>query len=83
MINKKKLHTYSWMGFIYQRLISSPEWPTLNKEERAEGFLEILEGLDEGINKDRWQRMAGSREENLQKTKRIIGTFEIEESQIK
>jgi len=83
MINKKKLHTYSWMGFIYQKLISSPEWPALNKEKRAERFLEILEGLDEGINKDRWERMAGTREENLQKTKRIIWTFEGEENQIK
>jgi hypothetical protein len=72
-------HKFSWMGYMYKRLINLPEYENLTAVERAEKLLAMYEEWESAPNMPERERFSGAREERLNKMERVIWTFEQEE----
>jgi hypothetical protein len=72
-------HQFSWMGPMYHRLISLPEYPNLSLGERAEKLLEFYEEWESDPDMPHREMFSGTREERLEKMNRVIWFFEHED----
>ena len=70
---------FSWMGYMYKRLINLPEYENFTAVECAEKLLAMYEEWESAPNMPKRERFSGAREERLKKMERVIWTFEQEE----
>jgi len=78
--SSQPLHKFSWMGFMYKRLINLTDYPSLSSAARAEKLLALYEEWESEPNMARPKRFSGTRKERLERMERVIWTFEHEES---
>jgi hypothetical protein len=73
-------HQFSWMGFMYKRLVDLREYENLTGATRAEKLLAMYEKWESQPNMPKRERFSGTREERLKKMQRVIWFFEHEET---
>jgi hypothetical protein len=78
-ISSPSRHQFSWMGFMYKRLIDLPEYEKLTAVTRAEKLLTMYEEWESEPNMPERERFSGTREERLKKMERVIWFFEHEQ----
>ena len=71
-------HQFYWMGAMYKRLISLPNYPNLSKEERVAALLEMYDEWESDPDFPRQKRIPGTHEEKLKTMERVILRFESE-----
>ena len=78
-IRSPRTHKFSWMGSMYKRLITLPEYENLTVVARAENLLAMYEEWESAPNMPKRERFSGARAERLKKMERVLWTFEQEE----